>query len=51
MEGDFEAYYACIALRRWGVLPGEYMRMSREEKAFLAAFLDIEKEVTEEKRR
>ena len=51
MEGDFESYYACIVLRRWGILPNEYMKLSKEEKAFIAAFLEVENEVLKEKRR
>jgi len=35
---------ACCVLRRWGMMPGEFIKLGREEKAFIAAFIEYEKE-------
>jgi hypothetical protein len=44
MEGSYDVALACCALRRWGMMPGEFVKLSREEKAFIAAFIECERE-------
>jgi len=44
-------FYACCALQRWGIFPGKYLELSREERAFVAAFLDMERESESKNRR
>ncbi|MDL2318547.1 hypothetical protein LJC74_05665 [Eubacteriales bacterium OttesenSCG-928-A19] len=49
------ASYAYCALREFGIKPGEFMRMPRNEKAFVIAALEVkaeqEKKQEEEARR
>ncbi|GMK45221.1 hypothetical protein [Paenibacillus sp. BK720] len=41
MEGDGEANYAHYALHQLYILPGQFVQLPREEKAFIMASIDI----------
>jgi hypothetical protein len=45
MEGDAEANYAYYALHKLKILPSQFANMTREEKAFIMASIDIRVEV------
>ena len=52
MGGDGEAAYAHYALHKLKILPHELMKLTRQEKAFVYASIDlhVEKENKEAKR-
>jgi len=52
LEGDADANYAYYALHELKILPGQYMSLSREERAFIMAAIDVrvEKERKEQAR-
>jgi len=43
-EGLFDSAVACRAFLKTGLLPSEFTRLSREEKAFIAACIELEDE-------
>jgi len=42
---------ACCVLRKWGMMPSDFIKLGREEKAFIAAFLEYEFERESKSRR
>ncbi|MBE6070685.1 MAG: hypothetical protein E7208_01875 [Clostridium butyricum] len=43
-EGDSESNYAYYCLHKLKILPSQFISMSREEKAFIIAAIDIKVE-------